>query len=112
MLRRPPAADDARSYPGCRSFRNSTRPSVRQTLYLARRLLSLAKCRRSYGRHTRNSPFPLPCLQDLFRSASDMMDETPFFVLGGTLSQSAVSYVFRQADDLLYTSLLKGEFCY
>jgi WD40 repeat protein len=41
-----------------------------------------------------------------------MIDQSTFFVFGGTLSQSAVSYVSRQADDLLYTSLIKGEFCY
>lgn len=40
------------------------------------------------------------------------MDDTDFYVLGGTLSWNAISYIARRADDLLFTSLLKREFCY
>lgn len=35
-----------------------------------------------------------------------------FYISGGTLPQDALSYVRRQADDLLHTALLQGEFCY
>jgi hypothetical protein len=36
----------------------------------------------------------------------------PFYVAGGTLPPNASSYVVRQADTDLLSTLLKGEFCY
>src|SRR5262245_51038637 len=38
--------------------------------------------------------------------------ETPFYITGGTLPGDAPSYVERQADQDLYASLQRGEFCY
>ncbi len=35
-----------------------------------------------------------------------------FFVIGGTLQETAGSYVTRRADEELYTGLKAGEFCY
>ena len=35
-----------------------------------------------------------------------------FFVIGGTLSRDAQSYVTRQADDDLFAGLTQGQFCY
>ena len=35
-----------------------------------------------------------------------------FYVSGGTLPTSALSYVRRSADDVLYQALTEGEFCY
>ena len=37
---------------------------------------------------------------------------TEFFVTGGTLRADAPSYVLRQADEDLYSALMKGEYCY
>jgi WD40 repeat protein len=36
----------------------------------------------------------------------------PFFVTGGTLSASAGSYIERESDQVLFDSLLEGQFCY
>src|SRR5204863_5810383 len=36
----------------------------------------------------------------------------PFFLAGGALSVDAPSYITREADNLLFRSLLNGEFCY
>src|SRR5262245_24617706 len=35
-----------------------------------------------------------------------------FYITGGTLQRDAACYVERQADSLLYESLLQGKFCY
>jgi hypothetical protein len=40
------------------------------------------------------------------------MSSANFYVTGGTLRQDALSYIERQADEELYTSLQAGEFCY
>jgi len=37
---------------------------------------------------------------------------TPFFLAGGALSINAPSYIEREADTHLFTSLLRSEFCY
>src|SRR5947207_13661710 len=42
---------------------------------------------------------------------SDIM-EAPFFLAGGALSVDAPSYIARQADENLFASLRRGEFCY
>ena len=41
-----------------------------------------------------------------------MTANSNFYVTGGTLSGDAVSYVQREADTLLYTSLCQNEYCY
>ncbi|HLK56382.1 MAG TPA: AAA-like domain-containing protein [Chthonomonadaceae bacterium] len=38
--------------------------------------------------------------------------QRPFFYVGGNLPIDAPSYIKRQADEELYESLLRGEFCY
>ena len=43
---------------------------------------------------------------------ADTNRETSFYFTDGTLSPEALSYVERQADHDLYTSLLAGEICY
>ncbi len=46
-------------------------------------------------------------------SATNALQSSPnFFVIGGTLSRDAQSYVVRQADDDLYDALKQGQFCY
>lgn len=52
-----------------------------------------------------------PASGNLSRSNS-RQDAIPFFVSGGTLHPGALSYVERQADDILLQTLLRGEFCY
>src|SRR5689334_9035256 len=42
---------------------------------------------------------------------SDLAQE-PFYIVGGTVPVSAASYVTRQADEALFASLMRGEFCY
>ena len=41
-----------------------------------------------------------------------MNPNADFYVTGGTLPGNAISYVQRQADELLYTSLCRSEYCY
>lgn len=43
-----------------------------------------------------------------------MISSTPSYQyqVGGSLSSEAATYVVRQADDDIYTTLLRGEFCY
>ena len=38
--------------------------------------------------------------------------EAPFFLAGGALSVDAPSYIARPADEILFTGLKRGEFCY
>src|SRR4051794_2238558 len=38
--------------------------------------------------------------------------EVPFFLAGGALSVDAPSYIERQADEILFASLMRGEFSY
>jgi WD40 repeat protein len=38
--------------------------------------------------------------------------QKPFFIAGGNLPLDAPSYISRRADDDLYESLLRGDFCY
>src|SRR5262245_65898410 len=45
-------------------------------------------------------------------SATGIATEHGFYVTGGTLRRDAPSYVERQADRILYESLLQGKFCY
>jgi hypothetical protein len=45
-------------------------------------------------------------------SATGIATERGFYVTGGTLRRDAPSYVERQADRILYESLLQGKFCY
>jgi hypothetical protein len=45
-------------------------------------------------------------------SATGIATEHGFYVTGGTLRRDAPSYVERQADRILYESLLQGNFCY
>ncbi len=42
----------------------------------------------------------------------DIVDLPPFYVVGGTMPRSALSYVERQADHDLHAWLRAGEFCY
>jgi hypothetical protein len=44
--------------------------------------------------------------------ATGIATEHGFYVTGGTLRRDAPSYVERQADRVLYESLLQGKFCY
>lgn len=39
-------------------------------------------------------------------------DDSGFYVIGGTLPGTAVSYVQRQADETLYQGLIRHEYCY
>ena len=45
-------------------------------------------------------------------NAIETQFDSPFYVIGGTLSRDALCYVTRQADNQLYESLSKGQFCY
>ncbi len=40
------------------------------------------------------------------------VNQTSFYVTGGTLRRNAKSYVLRRADTDLYEGLSRGEFCY
>jgi hypothetical protein len=51
----------------------------------------------------------MPAVCNLFGAAVTMSD---FYVLGGTLTRDAPSYVQRQADGDLYSALQSGQFCY
>jgi hypothetical protein len=42
----------------------------------------------------------------------DVSNSASFYVIGGTLQRDARSYVAREADSRLYSSLTNGEFCY
>jgi WD40 repeat protein len=44
--------------------------------------------------------------------ATGIATEHGFYVIGGTLRRDAPSYIERQADQILYESLLQGKFCY
>jgi hypothetical protein len=41
-----------------------------------------------------------------------VISKESFFVAGGTLRRDALCYVSREADELLYCSLVRGEICY
>ena len=49
---------------------------------------------------------------DFVPKTSQSAQPAPFFVTGGTLPLDAASYVARTADEELYQSLRRGEFCY
>src|SRR5262245_38909968 len=40
------------------------------------------------------------------------IDTVSFYITGGTLQRDAACYIERQADNVLYDSLLQGKFCY
>lgn len=45
-------------------------------------------------------------------SATQLISQSGFYVVGGTLRRDAPSYVVREADRRLYTALRQGEVCY
>ena len=45
-------------------------------------------------------------------STRTVISKESFFVAGGTLRRDAPCYISREADELLYSSLIRGEICY
>jgi len=45
-------------------------------------------------------------------SATQLISQPGFYVVGGTLRRDAPSYVVRDADRRLYAALRQGEVCY
>ena len=55
---------------------------------------------------------PEPASQPASTASAETPEPSAFFVTGGTLPPGAASYVARAADEELYQSLRRGEFCY